>query len=33
MLSMRDQGTAAVGFVLSVAAMTVFGALIASLMI
>ena len=33
MLSVRDQGTAAFGYILSVAAMTLFGALIASLMI
>ena len=33
MLSVRDQGTATVGFILSVAAMTLFGALIASLLV
>jgi hypothetical protein len=33
MLGLRDQGTATVGFILSVAAKTIFGALIASLLV
>ena len=33
MLSVRDQGTTAVGFMLSVMAMTAFGALIAFLLV
>ena len=33
MLSVRDQGSAAIGFILSVAAMTIFGALITSLLV